>query len=315
MKRPLVIQTEDLDPEAAAWLNERCDLVRCASDDPRFDEMIGRAAGLVVRTYTRVDEAMLSRASMLKVVGRAGVGLENVDQEACQRRGIAVVHTPDSNTSAVAEYVFALMLDALRPRMYLGRGLGPEVTPVEQWHELRREYVAERELNELVLGLWGMGRVGRAVARIAKGFGMRTLYHDLLDIAEEERWGGEPVAVEELLSQSDVLSVHVDGRASNRDLVSASVLARLKKDVLLINTSRGFVVDSDALAGFLQANRRARAMLDVHEPEPIEDGYPLLGLPNAWLAPHLASGTVGAKRRMSWVVRGVWEVLDREVGT
>lgn len=309
MNRPLVIVTEDLDDDAAAWLAERCEVARCAAGEAGFGALLSRAVGLVVRTYTRVDEGMLSRAPMLKVVGRAGVGVENIDMEACRRRGIVVVNTPDANTSAVAEYVFAMMLDALRPRMYLGVDASAAIPSAEQWHEWRRRYVAERELNELTLGIWGMGRVGSAVARIARGLGMRVLYNDLVEIAEEKRWGASAVTVERLLAESDVLSVHVDGRAENRGLVSAAALARMKDDVLLINTSRGFVVDAAALGGFLRGHPRARAMLDVHEPEPIEAGYPLLGLMNAGLAPHLASGTAGAKRRMSWVVKGVWEVV------
>jgi phosphoglycerate dehydrogenase-like enzyme len=310
MSRPVVIVTEDLDAEPAAWLAERCDVVRCSADDARFGGLLARASGLVVRTYTRVDEAMLSQAPLLMVVGRAGVGLENVDQEACRKRGIAVVNTPDANTSAVGEYVFAMLLDALRPRMY-SKGAAADPVSDQEWHAIRRRYVGVRELNELTLGLWGFGRVGRAVARIAAGFGMRVIYNDLLDVPEARRWGASPAEVEMLLAESDVLSVHVDGRASNRGLVSADVLGRIKKDVVLVNTSRGFVVDSSALAAFLQANPGALALLDVHDPEPIERGYPLLGLENAWLAPHLASGTVGAKRRMSWVVRDVWDVLAR----
>jgi phosphoglycerate dehydrogenase-like enzyme len=313
MDRPLVIQTEDLDADAAAWLGARCELVRCGSEDAAFAGLLVRAAGLVIRTYTRVDEGILSRAPRLRVVGRAGVGLENVDQEACRRRGIAVVNTPDANTSAVAEYVFAMMLDVLRPRMYLGRaGVSAGAPTGAEWHALRRKYVAERELNELTLGLWGFGRVGRAVARIAGGLGMRVIYNDLVEIAPGERWGGSPVDVPALLSESDVLSVHVDGRAANRGLVSAAALERVKGDVLLINTSRGFVVDAAALAAFLRGHVGAAAMLDVHEPEPIEPAYPLLDVANAWLGPHLASGTAGAKRRMSWVVRDVWAVLEGE---
>jgi phosphoglycerate dehydrogenase-like enzyme len=327
MNRPLVVQTEDLDAEAAAWLAERCEVVRCGPSEAGFESLLGRAQALVVRTYTRVDEALLSRGPALRVVGRAGVGLENIDVEACRRRGIAVVHTPESNSSAVAEYVFALMFDALRPRVYVGGG-GAQGAPGEEggpracargslavpsegeWHELRRKYVAQRELNELVLGVWGLGRIGSAVARIAAGFQMQVIYNDLLEIAPARRSGAAPVSVDELLARSDVLSLHVDERPQNRGLLSSAALGKLKSNVLLINTSRGLVVDGQALAAFLRARPAAMAMLDVHDPEPIRPDCPLLDLPNAFLAPHLAAGTIGAKRRMSWVVREVWRVLE-----
>src|SRR5690348_859540 len=114
---PLVIQTEHLDPEAAAWLADRCELAVCPSEDePRFSQLPSRAAGLVIRTYTQVNESLLARAPHLRVVARAGVGLDNVDAAACRARGVTVLSTPDANTRAVVEYVTALMLDALRPR-------------------------------------------------------------------------------------------------------------------------------------------------------------------------------------------------------
>src|SRR6266850_4938883 len=115
----IVIQTEHLSPDAAAWLGERCRLVVCAHDDPKFADILAEAAGLVVRTYTIVDDQLLDRALKLRVVGRAGVGLDNIDVPACRKRGIEVVHTPDANTQAVVEFVICLLSDALRPRITL----------------------------------------------------------------------------------------------------------------------------------------------------------------------------------------------------
>jgi phosphoglycerate dehydrogenase-like enzyme len=307
MDRPLVIQTEHLDPEPAAWLGERCELVRCGSEEGRFAGLLERAAGLVIRTYTAVDEAMLAAAPRLKVVGRAGVGVDNVDLEACARRGVAVVNTPDANTRAVVEYVTGLMCEAVRPRMFLREAVG-----LGRWKELREAAIAPRQLDEMTLGIYGLGKIGSKVARVGAALNMRVVYRDLREVPVEERNGAEPVTREELLAQADVLTVHVDGRPSNRGLLGAEAIGRMKKDVVFINTSRGFVVDAGALAGFLKRNAGARAILDVHEPEPFGAEYPLLGLSNAWLAPHLASATVAAKRNMSWVVRDVWRVLSGE---
>jgi phosphoglycerate dehydrogenase-like enzyme len=302
-----VIQTEHLDPGAAAWLAHHAEVVKCDSGDARFPELLARAQALVIRTYTRIDRALLERAPRLRVVGRAGVGLDNVDIPACQARGVAVVSTPDANTRAVVEYVFALLLDALRPRLFLEKPI-----PDSQWKALREELKAPKQLCELTLGIWGLGRIGRQIARAAAALDIPTIYHDLLEIAPEHRFGARPVSREELVRTSDILTVHVDGRPANRGLVGAGDFSAMKPEVVFVNTSRGFVVDNHALADFLIRRRGARALLDVHEPEPISASYPLLDLPNAHLSPHIASSTALANRSMSWVVKDVWRVLSGE---
>ncbi len=307
MPRPLVIQTEHLDAAPAAWLAERCELVKMGAGEPGFGALLARADGLVIRTYTTVDAAMVAAGPRLKVVGRAGVGLDNVDLAACAQRGVVVCNTPDANSKAVVEYVLALMLDAMRPRVSLA---GP--VSATEWKRLRAEHQASRQLCEMTLGIWGMGRIGTRVARAAAGLGMKVVYNDLLEIPAERRSGAEPVSAAELCARADVLTVHVDGRKSNRGLVGAAAFGGMKRDVLLINAARGFVVDSVALAAFLRANAGAQAALDVHEPEPFGAEYPLLGLPNARLLPHLASCTATAQANMSWVVRDVWRVLSGE---
>jgi len=303
-----VIQAEELDAPAAAWLAERARLEMCRFDSgARFEELLARADGVVVRTYCRVDRAFLDRGPNLKVVGRAGVGLDRIDVEACRARGVEVVHTPDANTTAVAEYVFALLLDETRPRAVVNRALD-----LAQWNKMRKELEARRQLREMTLGIWGMGRVGRAVTRIAAGVGMRVIYHDLLDIAPDQRFGAAPVSREEMLRESDVVSVHIDARASNRHVVNAEALSLVKHDAIVVNTSRGFVVDDEALRAFLMKNGAARAILDVHDPEPIEPFHPLLGVANARLSPHLAAATRLAHANMSLVVKDVWRVLNGE---
>lgn len=308
MFRPLVIQTEDLSVNAVAFLRERCELVQCpAGDEARFAEVIGRADALVVRTYTRVDGALLARAPRLKVVGRAGVGLDSIDVEACKARDVRVVYTPDANSRAVAEYVFAMLFDALRPRVFLERAL-----PTPEWNTLRRELLAPRELGSLTLGVLGLGRIGSRVARIGAGFGMRVFYHDVREIAEDDRCGAESLSQEALCAESDVISIHVDNRSTNRHLVNEHLLSLCRRDVIIVNAARGFIVDATALAGFLRQNPRARALLDVHDPEPFRENHPLLGLPNAHLSPHIAAATAEAHENMSAVVQDVWRVLNGE---
>lgn len=306
--KPLVIQTEHLDPEAAAWLAERAELVVCPSEDrERFLPLLARAEGLAIRTYTRVDKALLDAAPRLRVVARAGVGLDNVDLEACRARGITVVSTPEANTRAVAEFVFALLFDALRPRMYLQAALA-----VRAWKESRQGLIAPRQLSTLTMGIVGLGAIGSQVARAAAALEMPAIYHDLVEIPESNRWGAIPVPFAQLLSESDIITLHVDARPTNRRLVSAPELARCKPEVVLVNTSRGFVVDAADLGAFLRAHPHALALLDVHDPEPFDASYPLLGLPNARLTPHIAAATATAHRNMSWVVRDLWRVLSGE---
>jgi phosphoglycerate dehydrogenase-like enzyme len=306
--KPLVIQTEDLECGPAAWLAQRCELAVCPPGDPGFAELLSRARGLVVRTYTRVDRELLDRAPRLEVVGRAGVALENIDVPACRGRGVEVVHTPHANTRAVVEYATLLILDHLRRRVVLD---GPVAGPA--WHELRREYFQNPQLSELTLGIWGMGRIGSAMARVGAALDMNVLYNDLAEIPEPGRFGARPVDLDTLLGESDILSLHVDFRESNRHMLGAAALAKVRPTVLIVNTSRGFVVDPGALAEFLRANPGAGALLDVHDPhEPIGPDYPLWGVPNAKLFPHLAAGTTRAKTNMSWVVRDVWRVLSGE---
>ncbi len=304
--RCTVVQTEELDADAAAWLGDRCELIKFGREQLKtINGQLSHAKGLVVRTYTRVDENLLDHLPNLKVVGRAGVGLENIDVDACRRRGVEVVHTPDANTSAVSEYVIALIFDAIRPRLFLTEAL---TSP--RWCELRKELRASRQLCEMTVGVLGLGRVGSRVARAAAGLGAKVLYHDLLDISPAARAGAEPVSLPTLLSSSDILSVHIDARPSNDDFINAAALGQLRPDVLLLNTSRGSVIDAPALAAFLKAHPAARAMLDVHPQEPFDAAYTLLGLPNAFLSPHIAAATELANRKMSWVVEDVWRVLS-----
>lgn len=305
--RPLVIQTEELSPQAAAWLSDRCELVRCATDDARFLDLLLQAQGLVVRTYTRVDDALLRRAPRLRVVGRAGVGLDRIDVEACEARGVRVVHTPDANTQAVVEYVFALLIDATRPRLTLGKAIDQRA-----WNALRGELVAPNQLSELRLGVLGCGRIGSRVARVAVALGMDVFYHDIAAIDPARAHGATSVSLDQLLKQSDILTIHIDARPSNKRFCNEAFFARCKPTLLLINTARGVVVDDLALAAFLRDNPRAKALLDVHDPEPFPESYPLLGLSNAHLSPHIAAATATAHANMSWVVRDVWDVLKQQ---
>ena len=305
--RPLVLIAEPLDPACVAWLGERAETRVLPADQAGFDDVLARAEGLIVRTYTIVNAGLLARAPRLRVVARAGVGLDNIDVPACRARGVEVVYAPDANSRAVIELATAFMLDALRPRLFLSGAL-----PKDRWADLRKELIAPRQCADLTLGIYGMGRVGRGMARVGAALDMRVLYHDLIVVPPEQRHGAEAVSREALLAGADVLTVHVDDRPGNRGLIGASAVRLMKRDVVFMNTSRGLVVDAHALADFLRTSPGAQAIIDVHDPEPVAADNPLLGLPNAHLSPHIGAATATAHRNMSWVVRDVARVLRGE---
>ncbi len=282
MQTRRVLIAEEIPRAAADWLRERCTVVQRRPDEPGFADELAQAEGLVVRTYTRVNEALLARAQRLRVVGRAGVGLDAVDVAACRARGIGVVYTPDANSDAVAELVFAFLHDCTRPRLFLDKAL-----PAPEWEKLRGSLVAPRQINELTIGVLGLGRIGSRIAKLATAYGAGVLWCDLLDKPWASQAGLERVGLQDLARRADVISVHVDPRKENRGLVSAPFLALLRPAAILINTSRGSVVDANDLAAWLRGNPKCRAVLDVHDPEPIGSEYPLLGLPNAHLSPHI----------------------------
>lgn len=302
---PVVLVTEGSDAKPLDWLRTQARVVEAGAGDPLFDEHLATAQGMVVRTYTRVNEAMLAKAPQLKVVGRGGVGLENIDVAACRKRGIEVVYTPDANTWAVGDFVIGYMLQLLRPWAFFKEAA---YEPAE--FKRIRNTVRGVQLNELTLGILGMGRVGRRLGHIAtRGFGMRVIYNDLLDVGSQLDFPATAVDKPTLYREADVLSLHVTMLPGNENLVAAPQLAMMKSSAIVINTSRGEVLDAVALAAAIREKRLAGAALDVFSPEPPAGDFPLLGLDNVLLTPHLAARTYTAIENMSWVVRDVVDVL------
>ena len=303
--QPLILVTEGSDPTPLAWLKERAVVIEAAPDSPEFNAALPEVEGMVVRTYTKVNAALLSRAPKLKVVGRGGVGIENIDVKACRARGVEVVYTPDANTLAVGDFVIGYALQLLRPwAFFKDRAYEPK--------EFKRIRDTQRgvQLNELTIGILGMGRVGRRVGKIAaNGFGMRVIYNDLLNVKAHLVFEAAAVDKETLFREADIVSLHVDMKAGNENLVGTELLSLMKQTAILINTSRGEALDDVALAEALREKRIAGAAIDVFDPEPPKSDYPLLGLENVLLTPHMAARTHTAIENMSWVVRDVVEVL------
>jgi phosphoglycerate dehydrogenase-like enzyme len=306
LKDALVLMAEGSDARPKEWLRERVRLVEIPASDPQFLTQLGEARGLLVRTYTKVNAQVLDKAPKLKVVGRGGVGLENIDVAECRRRGVEVVYTPDANTWAVGDFVFGYILQLLRPWEFFRDG----VYEPKEFKRIR-DTVRGRQLNELTIGILGMGRVGRRVGHIAaNGFGMRVIYNDVQDVGGLVKFRAEAVEKERLYREADILTIHVDMRAGNENLVGGDQLAMMKREAIVINTSRGEVLDTGALASAIGEKRIFGAALDVYWPEPPKGDFPLLGLDRVLLTPHLAARTTTAMENMSWVVRDVVEVLE-----
>jgi phosphoglycerate dehydrogenase-like enzyme len=303
--RPIVVVTEGSDARPLEWLKERARVVEIGAGDPAFFERLGEASGLLVRTYTKVNAGLLDRAPKLKVVGRGGVGLENIDVKECRRRGVEVVYTPDANTLAVGDFVFGYLLQLLRPWNFFR----DRVYEPKEFKRIR-DTVRGRQLNEMTIGILGMGRVGKRMGHIAaNGFGMRVIYNDLVEISGLD-FPATAVDKPTLYREADVLTIHVDMRAGNENLVGREQIGMMKSSAVVINTSRGEVLDAGALAEAIRGGRIFGAAIDVFAPEPPGGDFPLLGLERVLLTPHLAARTTTALENMSWVVRDVMGVLE-----
>jgi phosphoglycerate dehydrogenase-like enzyme len=304
--KPIVLVTEGSDAGPLDWLRMQADVIEVGPTDPQFDAALARAQGMVVRTYTRVTDALLAKAPNLRVVGRGGVGIENIDVAACRKRGVEVVYTPDANTLAVGDFVFGYLLQLLRPWAFFRDAV---YSPKE--FKRVRDTVRGKQLNELTIGVLGMGRVGKRVGHIgANGFGMKVIYNDVLDIKPESLdFPATFVDKPTLYRDADILSIHVTMLPGNEHLVGRQAIELMKPGAILINTSRGEVLDAAAVADAIREKRLGGAAIDVFDPEPPNDSFPLLGFDNVLLTPHLAARTYTAIANMSWVVRDVVEVL------
>jgi (S)-sulfolactate dehydrogenase len=264
----------------------------------RLRALLPQARALIVRNRTRVDAALLAAAPKLEVVGRLGVGLDNIDLDACRQRNIAVYPATGANARAVAEYVIAFSLFGLRGAY----GSSAEVG-VGRWP---RPALSEgREAGGKTLGLVGFGDIGQLTARLARALDLRVVAHDPAYRDEAPLWavqGVAPLGLNALLDQSDIVSLHLPLTTATRGLFGRENLARMKPGAILINTARGGIVDETALAQALRSGHLTGAALDVFDKEPLPAGSPLAGLPNVWLTPHIAGLSAEANGRVGALI-------------
>ena len=296
-----ILICEFMDEAAVESLRALHDTSHDATLVERRAELLGRLSdvdALIVRNRTEVNDEVLAAAPRLKVVGRLGVGLDNIDLPACKARGVEVIPATGANALAVAEYVIATAMMLLRGAYFSSASVA-----AGQWP--RGPLSNGREIGGKTFGIVGFGGIGQLTARLAQGLGMRVVATDPQIDAAAPVWKEAGVhchTLDELIAESDVISLHVPLVAATRNLMSAARLAMMKPDAVLINSARGGIIDEAALAIALKTKRLAGAALDVFDDEPLKAGSRLADCPNLILTPHIAGVTAEANVRVGSMI-------------
>jgi len=272
---------------------------------PPRDELLRRVAGvegLLSLLTDRVDDELLDAAGgPLKVISNFAVGFDNIDVPACTRRGIPVGNTPGVLTETTADLAFALLMAVARRLTE-----GYDHVRQDRWKTWGPMLLLGRDIHGATLGIVGFGRIGREMAKRASGFGMRVLYHDVHRASpdDEAALNAESVEMDRLLAESDFVSLHTNLTPETEHLLDADAFGRMKRGAIVINTSRGPVIDPDALERALASGQIGGAGLDVTDPEPMRADHPLLHHPNCLVVPHIASASVATRDRMAEMAAG-----------
>lgn len=293
--RPIACVTIGLPPEVQERLGAVCDLRMVAADAPAaaLREALTEAEGLLCSALLPVDEALMARAPRLRVVSNFGVGFNNVDLPEATRRAIAVCNTPGVLSDAVADLTLALILGASRRLVE-----NANYVAHRGWSGGRPAPALGFDIDGKTLGLVGLGRIGRAVAQRARAFGMEIIYHDTFETAPAEFGYCRYRPLDDLLRESDVVSLHVNLTPDTHHLIGEHELGLMQPTAWIVNTSRGPVIDQAALVRALRHGAIAGAALDVLETEPPAADEPILSLPNVVLLPHIGSATMETRAAM-----------------
>ncbi len=308
----LVVVSEFMNEEALAPLRRDHDVVfdpSLVDDRPRLLSQIGNAKAIIVRNRTQVDEELLAAAPQLEAVGRLGVGLDNIDLDACRRRGVAVHPATGANAQAVAEYVIAAVL-----MLFRGAYQGRDRMIDGQWP---RADLQGRETSGKVMGLVGLGGIARLVAVRAAALGMSVTAFDPFLAADDPVWMDVARAedLDQLFADADAVSLHVPLTDSTRHLINTDSLRKMRKGSVVINTSRGGIIDDNALAAAMRSGHISGAALDVFETEPLTAAAAaeFADLDNIVLTPHIAGLTEESNERVSeMTVENVKKTLDSQ---
>jgi D-3-phosphoglycerate dehydrogenase len=290
-----VLVTDPISDLGLQQLNEADDVVVDKKTGLKEDELaaiIGDYDALLVRSQTKVTDRIMEAGKKLKVIGRAGVGVDNIDLEAATKRGIVVINAPDGNTIATCELTFAMMMSTARqiPQAY-------KKTVSGEWD--RKSFVGV-ELRGKVLGIIGMGRIGSEVAKRAKVFGMEVIGYDpFLTQDRAEKMGVKLGSVNEIAKQADFITVHTPLTPETRHIIGKAQFAMMKKGVRIINCARGGIVDEVALVDAINQGIVAGAAFDVYEEEPPAADHPFLNHPQIIVTPHLGASTIEAQENVA----------------
>jgi D-3-phosphoglycerate dehydrogenase len=291
--RPRILIADPVAPEGVEMLRAVGDVdVNTGLAPDALIALIGGYEALVVRSETKVTRQVIEAAKKLVAIGRAGVGVDNIDLAAATERGVVVVNAPQGNTVAAAEHTIALL-------MALARHIPQADASMRSGKWARKDFVGT-ELRGKTLGVVGLGPIGSEVARRGLGLEMRVVANDPFVPEERVRsLGAEPVTFEELLATSDFITVHVPLTPSTKGMIGAEQFARMKDGVRILNVARGGIVDELALAQAVKAGKVAGAAIDVFTAEPISADNPLLGDPRIITTPHLGASTAEAQERVA----------------
>jgi glyoxylate reductase len=299
--KPLVLVTKRIYPEAIEFLKQHAAVDYAESDDgltaEELMERIRGKQGVVSQLTDKFSAPVIEQLDGIRIIANVAVGFDNIDVPAATRRKILVTNTPDVLTDTTADFAFALLMATARRVVE-----GHKFVHSGQWTKWRIDLLVGQDVHHRTLGIFGMGRIGQALARRARGFDMRILYYDAVGApaAVERELGLEFASAERVLRESDFVSLHVPLAAHTRHMIGAAQLSMMKPTAILVNTSRGPVVDEAALAEALEQRVIAGAGLDVFENEPqVHPG--LLKLDSVVLAPHIASASVDTRRKMCMV--------------
>lgn len=263
-------------------------------DDSDDSDSLRRAEGIVIYAHPTVDESLMDRMPLLKVVSNHGVGVDHVDVVAARTRGIPVGNTPGCLDASTADMTMALLMAAARNVV-----VGDHYARSSEFVHYDPSILIGSDVTGSTLGIVGMGRIGRQVAKRARGFDMRILYHNRnRDRDGENELDVTYASLNDLLRESDFITLNCPLTSETTGLISTEQLQRMKPSAILINMARGPVVDTDALYAALRSRRIACAALDVTDPEPLPRDHPLLDLDNVVIAPHLGSASGRTRRRM-----------------
>jgi glyoxylate reductase len=296
--KPKVYVTRQVPNEGIAMLCQECEVEVWEGELPvprdLLLEKVHEVDGLYCLLTERIDQELLDAAPRLRVVSNMAVGYNNIDVAACTRRGVPVGNTPGVLTDTTADLAFALLLTAARRLVE-----GVDYVRAGQWKTWEPMLLLGPDVHGATLGIIGFGRIGRAVARRARGFDMRILYYDAYVSDADPALGATSADLNTLLTESDFVTLHVPLTKETHHLIGPKELQKIKPTAVLVNTSRGEVVDSKALYAALRDGQIAYAALDVTEPEPIPVDHPLLSLPNCIVVPHIGSASVTTRTKMA----------------